>query len=159
MLTAQLVATTVRSCHSAAVATIAGSLVLRSVVLADTQPAPVLSRGGSQGPLVGDGLLAHNAVQVTVEQALIANNARAGAFFSSTGLAQPLVNEAKMTATALTRSVFGVVVQGDAQLVLKGWLASGNSQQNFAGNLGLSVPEPPQPVAVDNAGSQRKPKF
>ncbi|MBM4345715.1 MAG: hypothetical protein FJ100_20265 [Deltaproteobacteria bacterium] len=141
--TATLRAVRVAQSHGAAVATFRGTLDVRAAVLVDTLAAS--GAAATPGGLVlADGLVAREAEQVAVRDCWVAGNGRAGLFFDG-----PAVKGATLAHSVATQSVFGLVTQRGAVVArTASWIAL-NSQQNLAGDAGLSAPEPPQLAPFD----------
>ncbi len=128
-----------RNLASAAVATRLGTLDVRGSVLHGVTAAPTWSRSGSLGPVIGDGVLAIDAQGLRIADTLIGGYARAGA----------MLDGAVQTAATADRSAwsggtFGLVLQRKATLARTATWIAGASQQNVAGDSGLSVPQAPE---------------
>ena len=126
--------------RSAALVVDVGAAWLRQVVLANTTFGDLSSGQSGKNLALADGLAAHDAMTVDLQQCVIAANYRSGILVDG--------GAANVTATVITGGLFGVVVQRMAAWQAKALALFGNTQQNFASDQGLDVPTAPQPVAI-----------
>lgn len=139
--------------HAAAVATNGGSLVVAESALWHILQAVGDAQIGKAGLVIGDAIVAVNALQLQVSNTLAGGFARAGLVIDGAVAATP-----KLAACSLVGGVFGVVRQHQAMIDTQGnWIALA-SQQRIADGAGLAVPEAPQVIDL-TPPQESKPKF
>lgn len=108
-------------------------------VVIDAQTKGRIATNAGEEFDIADGLLASGASDVVLSDAILIDNVRAGALAAAGA-------SLRATGVLSTRNDYGLALTGGGTATLDRTVIRGNSQQDFAGDVPLPVPKPPDPI-------------